>query len=169
MQLRYHPHRYHADPAWSCCENYFFDCLRYMIEVGWNPHNIPMEKQLHGRRRLNLKGEPGRISLHGYMYWSSSLQGTDKWSVNIFVTPKHWRTVAIYTISVFREMVFASNKCCVRQPWLALHLSFCSLPTSAGTRWSLAMISTLVKFFYCFKQVLVSLTMISIWGTLHFR
>ena len=28
------------------------DCLRYMIDVGWNPHNMPMEKmqkQLHGR------------------------------------------------------------------------------------------------------------------------
>ena len=97
---------------------YLIDGLRYMIEVGWNPHNLPMEKQLHGRRRLTLKGEPGRIALHGFMYWRSSVQGADKWSVNIFVAPKHWRSVAI-TRSVF-------------------FVKECSLPTSAGDRqpWS---------------------------------
>ena len=65
------------------------DCLRYMMEVGWNPHNIPMEKQLHGRR-LTLKGEPGRIALHGYMYWSNIVQWADKWYLLPPSTDDRW-------------------------------------------------------------------------------
>ena len=59
-----------------------------MTKVGWNPHNITMEKQLHGRR-LILKGEPVRDSFPWVYVLSNSVQGADKWSANIFVTPKH--------------------------------------------------------------------------------
>ena len=62
------PAGYHTDPAYCVAKmTSLIDCLRKMIEIVRNPHNIPMEKQLHGRR-LTLKGEPGRIALHGYMY-----------------------------------------------------------------------------------------------------